>query len=445
MPVDLMQLPVEIVQSIGVPLELRDLCSLRLVCREMDKKIKRQFGHAAFSLVRLDLSPKSLQRLHDIADSPFADCVLALHVPHAKGELGRGYLCHRYPSGNLAIPLVRTVLLQDILVNKLVRCRSFHVECMYHSRDFSNLDEATYLTPSDVVGILVSIIARAGPAVRSFNVIKPPGQDAQIDLLDSRRVQMCMSRTPGFIAAWQRLEELVLDNFMMSHQMEWILGLIANAPKLRKLAMTFRWDTRPSLRRLMAAHSSWNLTSFRVSLACDTQRMLLRILLLSRNTLLNLDLTNVSILGDGTWIELLIDLQAKLSSLKSLSLWWLRQNGDTLDEEYVTFSGLAANLIAPGSDRQYDIDGDLVSDSRLLNALDRPIELQWWADCVVGASYTGVGMRHFLDALLDTIGVEEKFDALEDTLDIRESWITCRIFCTASPLMIGSHTVLAMK
>ena len=424
MPVDLFQLPVEIVQSIGIPLALPDLCSLRLVCREISKRINRQFGDAAFGLVRLDLTPKSLQRLRDIADSAFAEYVLALYIPHENGELGRGYLWHRYPSGNLAIPLVRTVLLQDVIVNKLVRCRSFHVECFYYYGEFSGLDETTYLTPSDVVGILVYIIARAGLAVRSFNVIMRPGPYAYGCLLDSRRVQMCMSRTPGFIAAWQDLEELVLDSPVSSDQVEWVLGLIASAPKLRKLAITLRWDTRRSLQRLMAAHSSWNLTSFRLTVACETQGMLLRIIYFSRNTLLHLELSTVSIIGDGTWNALLIDLQAKLPSLKGLSLYWLYQNEDTPGREYVTFSGLAANPIAPGSDRQYDTDGDLISDSRLLNALERPIELQWVNDCVVGVSYTGLGMHHFLNALLDTIGIQEKFDALEDTLEIRESWMS---------------------
>ncbi len=66
----------EVIELIATFPEPVDLRSLRLVCRELNKKTLHYFRLANFTTIQTDLDRKSLQRLQNITKSEY----LAVHV-----------------------------------------------------------------------------------------------------------------------------------------------------------------------------------------------------------------------------------------------------------------------------------------------------------------------------------------------------------------------------
>ena len=228
-------LAIEIVEIITVLIDAADLRSLRLVCRELNDKTLRDFGLTNFATVQTDLSRKSLQRLQDISESEhLAVRVQYLHIKRKHdGKLGRGFDWHRHTSGCLADGPNGANLLQDILSQKLLKCRSFHI----HSYDeYQPPHETDCLIPSDAVGIILSVVAKAGLALRAFTIQCSHDGNGR---LDTPRLQIPLSQTPDFVAAWSHIEELVLNYAMTFDQEDWVIQLIASAPRLRKLSLRF--------------------------------------------------------------------------------------------------------------------------------------------------------------------------------------------------------------
>ncbi len=397
-------LAVEIVQLLASTLEPTDLFSVRLVCRELNEKILHYFILTYFATARTDLTPKSLQRLQNISESKhLAQHVEALHIKNVDGTLGRGFQWHRHPSGCLAAPLVGADLLQDILANKLVKCRSFQIDGY---DEVQQRDETEFLIPGDAVGILLSIFAKNNLAIRSFTIESKRGSTGR---LDTKRLQMPLHRGPQFIAAWANLEELVLDYTMTCDQHDWALGIISNASRLRKLSLRFYSElpdsTSSFMERLTSAHSFLGLQDFSLESANVTVEIILKFLLQNRDTLRAISFRHVTIEVGGTWAIVLESMKGNFPRLESLSVFWLKEHRS---EEWpcVIFSKLAENPAVPGSEGRRSSDSRLESDSHLVKSLERPIKLTYrWLygkGRVLSASYLGPGMDNFLNVLSET-------------------------------------------
>ena len=397
-------LAVEIVQLLAGTLEPTDLFSVRLVCRTLNRKTLHYFALTYFATVRTDLTPKSLQRLQNISESDhLAQYVKALHIKHVDGTLGRGFQWHRHPSGYLAAPVVDADLLRDILVNKLVRCRSFRIDGY---DEVQQRDETDFLIPGDAVEIVLSIVAEANLAIRSFTIESEKGSTSR---LDTKRLQMPLCRRPQFIAAWAHLEELVLDYTMTYDQHDWALDLVSYAPRIRILSLRFYSEYPDSIcsfmERLTSAHPFSGLQDFSLGSAYVTVEIISKFLLENRDTLHALSFRHVTIEDGGTWATVLEGMKGNLPCLESLSIFWLKEHRS---EEWsrIIFSKLAKNPAVPGSEERKPSNGRLKSDSRLVKSLERPVKLTYrWLrgeERVLSASYMGPGMDNFLDVLVET-------------------------------------------
>lgn len=162
-------LAVEAIELITTFLEPPDLRSLHVVCREISKKTLNSFGRTNFATVQTDLGLKNLQQLENVANSEYlAKHVQCLEVKHRPdGILGQGFQWPRDSSGCLAEDLNGADLLQRLLSQQLLKCRSFFI---YSYDEYGPRHDTNHIVPSDAVGLILSIIASAGLAVHSFTV-----------------------------------------------------------------------------------------------------------------------------------------------------------------------------------------------------------------------------------------------------------------------------------
>jgi hypothetical protein len=108
-------LAIEIIELIATFQEPVDLRSLRLVCREINKKTLHYFRLANFTTIQTDLDRKSLQRLQNITKSEhLAVHVQCLHFKHTDdGRFGRGLDWRRHQWNLLADQFDGVSLLRD--------------------------------------------------------------------------------------------------------------------------------------------------------------------------------------------------------------------------------------------------------------------------------------------------------------------------------------------
>ncbi len=289
---NLSTLAIELVETITALLNPADLRSLRLVCRGLNKKTLRASALANFATVHTDLSLKSLRQLQEISECEhLASHVQDLHIQSAAddGTLGRGLHWRRHPSGCLADeqqPNGGADLLRDILAQKLLRCRSFHI----HSHDeYEPARETDCLLPSDAAGIILSIVAKAGLTPRAFTIQSSHDGNGR---LDTPRLQMPLSQRPDFVAAWSHIEALVLDYAITVDQAGWVIQLIASAPLLRKLSLGF-YEAETSFTNLLASLPQLNrLEELNLRSANVTVESISTLLLNNRSTLRSLPSDN---------------------------------------------------------------------------------------------------------------------------------------------------------
>ena len=422
-------LAVEVIEFISAFLEPADLRSLRLVCRGINRKTLRYFALANFATVQTDFSRKSLQRLQSISESEhLAVHVQCLQIMHRMdGKLGQG-LDWRPHQGNLLVDqldgpgvprngLVKrllkcrlfhinsydeynlrrekgSLLLRDILVKRLLKCRSFHINS-YDEYDFRR--ETGTLLPSDAVGIVLSVVAEANLAIRSFTVKSSPDGNGR---LDTQRLRMPLCHTPQFIAAWAHVKELILDYKMSFDQYDWILFLISSAPQLRKLLLVFYDTDSLFMERLSSLHVLDKVENLSLRFAHVLVDSISRLLLNNRETVHSLSLQYATIENGGKWATVLRSMKGQLPRLENLSLFGLKeQTGDG----HVFFSKLASRPVVPTS-KVYAPGYRLISDSHLLEQVEEPVRLIYWGGRrrVVGIEYHGTAINDVLSALADT-------------------------------------------
>ncbi len=397
---------VEIIDLIADALDRTDLLSLRYVCRELNRKTLRHFGYTCFRTVQTDLSRKSLQKLQELSEAEsLRHHVHILFIKIASTIHGRVYidpeeqtLWPRHLSGYLEAPLPGAQQLRDILLERLVNCRSFHIY------GFDNVEqpyESGHLLPSDAVGIILTVIAETSLPVKSFFVDYRHNQYSGRGRIDVKRLQMQPYQHPGFKSGWAYLQELYLDYYIDSDDSDWVLNLILHAPNLQKLWLNFSQGADvPLIHRLTSEHRLPRLQYLRLTCAHVTVGQISKLLTNSHDSLQELALRFVTIGSGGSWVEIFRELRANFPRLGSISLGWLRE--ETAEERMIiSYPSLQNNPLVPGSERTIPR-----SDCRLLQPLGLPITLTYRKWCgemrVFHVRYHGSQMDVVLKALIES-------------------------------------------
>jgi hypothetical protein len=388
---------IEIIELIATFLEPADLRSLRLVCRELNRKTLNSFGRANFATIQTDLSYESLERIRSISESEhFAIHVQCLHLKDSPdGIIGQGFDWPRHSSGCLVENLNGADLLRDLLSQRLLNCRSFLI---YSYDDYEPRHDTDRLVPSDAVGLILSIIAEAELALQSFTIQSSTHDNGR---LDTPRLQMPLSQTPKCVKAWSQIEELVLDFAITSDQGNWVLHLISSALKLRKLSLGFYEGEKSFMQRLSSLHELNRLEELSLGSAMVTVDAITSLLLKNRDTLHSLSLHYTALDVEGKWSTVLEDMKSQFPQLQNLVLFWLKQR---TNNGRVIFSKLSKYPVIPGSEVRGPNDR-LKYDSRRIESMEDPIRLRYWGikQMVVGVEYHGKEIDQVLSTLVDTV------------------------------------------
>ena len=390
-------LAIEIIELIATFLEPAYLRSLRLVCRELNRKTLNSFGRANFATIQTDLSYKSLERMRSISESEhFAIHVQCLHLKDSPdGIIGQGFDWPRHSSGCLVKNLNGADLLRDLLSQRLLKCRSFLI---YSCDEYEPRHDTDRLVPSDAVGLILSVIAEAELSLQSFTIQSSHHGNGR---LDTPRLQMPLSQTPKFVEAWSQIEELVLDFAITSDQWNWVLHLISSALKLRKLSLGFYEGEKSFMQWLSSLHELNRLEELRLRSAMVTVDAVTSLLLKNRDTLHSLSLHYTVLDDEGKWSTVLEDMKSQFPQLQNLVLFWLKQRTNS---GRVIFSKLSKYPVIPGSEVRGPSDR-LKYDSRRIESMEDPVRLRYWGieQMVVGVEYHGKEIDQILSALVDTV------------------------------------------
>ena len=392
----LSKLPIEIIELITEALEPPDIYSIRLGCRELNAKTLRLFGRKCFASVRTTLARQSLKQLESISGKEHLknhiQTLIIREDSHGCGRdnLGNGFSWPRNHSGRIIDPQPGAQILQDLLLNRLLNCRSFYIRGG-GSEDIRKSDQ---LVPSDVVGIILNIVAEIAIAVNSlfldFNGRAPgsssTGSGSSVDL---KRLQVSLYRQPKFRSGWVHLKELLLEQSMKPETFDWTMELISQAPNLRKLALDFHFssplDFGHDLSLLPIPRA---LQEFTLRCANLTMESLSKFLFCRRESLLALSFWLVTIEGGGEWKTVLRSLKSNLPLLESIEVMRIfdRQvNGEGRDS--LIFTRLSSTLVIPGSHGQeFQVRYKVLQGERR----------------IIGASYRGPQMEEALRLLADS-------------------------------------------
>ncbi|MCJ1304731.1 hypothetical protein MMC08_007544 [Hypocenomyce scalaris] len=350
-------LPTELIELIASALEPIDLCSLRLVCKEVHKNTTDCFGHTCLTTFRTDLSRKNLQKLEELSrQKHLRHHVQTLLIKDLRDDLrqfyglGEGFSLHRHPSGYLLDPLPGVQMLQGILLNRLLNCRSFYIYSDYASEESY---ESGLLMPSDAVGIILAIIAETSLPVKSFSVdFLSHGTGS----FDAQRLHMPQYRKPEFRTGWAHLQELSLEQSMKSDAFDWAMDLVLHATGLRKLSLDFQHQNSASfIDRLSLTERLPGLQELQLSGASLTVETISGFLLRFCNSLRALTFRHVHIESGGTWVSVLKVLRSDLPLLERVCVDWIRELNSRESEVYpgayasVMFPKLSDNPVVPGS------------------------------------------------------------------------------------------------
>ena len=312
------------------------------------------------------------------------------------GTIGQGFDWPRQSSGCLAKKLEGADILRKLLSRQLRNCRSF----LIHSYDEYELRlESNCLVPSDAVSLILSIIAEAGLAPRSFTICSSRLANGRLDTL---RLPISPCKTPRFIEAWSQIEEFELDYGVTSDQFDWVLLLISSAPRLRKLSLYFFEVDISVLQRLSVLHGLNKLEKLQLKYATTTLNDITSILLRNCDSLHSLSLQYVNLDGEGQWSTVFKNMENQFPHLQNLVLFWLKQGND---HGRVIFSQFLQYPVVPGLEVRGP-QNRLKDDSRWIESMEDVVTLRYWGTTgkmVVGVEYHGKEIDHVLSALANTV------------------------------------------
>ncbi|KAK3299469.1 uncharacterized protein B0H64DRAFT_388530 [Chaetomium fimeti] len=324
----LQNLPPELVQQITGSVGDADILHLRSTCRQLYEKTFPAFATAFFGCVTVDLCPKPLERLRQIAD----DERLRLYVRKlVVGELangcpnpprhlpGTGHCWARDPSTGCLDPSSPVICDLRAIVSRLVNCYSVAV------RDENEANEELR-EPSETGGLLLMdtvhvalLLANGLQTIRSFQIVHEPSM-----IHGYTRSLLPRSVAGSLGESWaSNLVDLHLQWYSM-HDPDSLLvlvDLVLGARSLRKLCM--RGAPAEFYRRLAAAppddlpltvldvrHAPRDMTSD--VLASLTSRF--------RRTLEHLYVRHVRLSDPENWTAVLRDWARNLGHLKSFGV-----------------------------------------------------------------------------------------------------------------------------
>ncbi|KAE8386696.1 hypothetical protein BDV23DRAFT_187004 [Aspergillus alliaceus] len=377
-------LPEELVEQIASLLDPRglSLCNMRLTCVHLYNKTLHRFGCTVLHTIRTDLNAYGLQRLVELADdSRLRDYVHVLFIAQLPTvQMGTGLAWTRDDSGvmNVGQQLGARWLRRALL--SMVNCKSFVVQLNYAWERAKDLP----FGPTDSITIILSIIAEAGIAVKSFSVFSQPGMNIfAFNNVDGRRLHLPLLEEPAFIKAWAHIEKLRFDHNLIPDKVaQWVVKLIALAPNLKSLEIGFDYSVKAQLLMArLATDPGSELRELRfinaVEMKCDH---LLTFLRFSRRTLRSLKLEHLQLVN-GSWIDLLDELP-QFSLLDDLTLSWLSTGPKTI----LHFPSLENPLAETAEAANFKLG------SRRFRGFRKNMSV----------SYHGPSMALVLDALLET-------------------------------------------
>ncbi|KAL8697537.1 MAG: hypothetical protein Q9201_007077 [Fulgogasparrea decipioides] len=399
-------LAIEVIELIPTFTEPTDLRSLRLVCRDFNKKTLHHFGLTNFATIQSDFSRKSLQRLQKISElehlSVYVQC---LHIKHLdQGKLGQEFSWSHHPSGSLADELNGADLLRDIFSQRLLKCRSFHI---YALDEYEPRQETDCIIPSDAVGLILSIVAKTDLALKPFTIHSNHDGNGR---LDTPRLRITLILTPEFVKAWAHIRELALDYAITSDQFDWVLHLISLANRLRKLSLGFHHGDSAFMERLSILQQLNMLEELSLRSASMTEDVMTTLLLKNRDTLHTLSLGHTTIGHGGQWSKVLAKLKDRLPHLQHLLLLWLKQDANDASSR-VSFSKMT-RFPAVTKSEEYGPNDRLKSDSHRIESVQKPIKLRYWGggNNIVGVEYHGLQIDPVLSAFADAVESLKRLD-----------------------------------
>lgn len=346
MPSKLCTLAVELIEHIAAALEPADLFSLRLVCKGLDERTLHYFARTYLTTVRTDLSHESLRELKELsAHKQLSHHIRSLLIREGPKDIGRGFWWNRHPSGHLLAPSSGTQMLQDILLNNLFNCRSFQISGPHGGTTPCASD---WLTTSDAIAIILTIIAKTSLPIKSFYVDFRSNGTGRVD---ARRLHAPQYQTPEFRTAWANLRELYLEHSMTLNTFEWAMELVECAENLEKLSLVLDSDHSTSfIGRLSSTDSFPKLQELKLAIADVTVELISRFVFRFRDSLRALSFRQVTIddTSGSSWISILSNLRSNLPLLESICIHHLKEfKSEVLGR--IMFPAIADNPVVPGS------------------------------------------------------------------------------------------------
>ena len=382
------------------------------MCRDLYKKSLRIFAKL-FDVVKTDLTAQSLQKLSNISESAH----LASHVKNLRfrgdqeGTLGRGFEWNRYSSGSLVVPLDGAAgMLRGLLRDKLVNCRSFHID----NYDETGMPrERAWLTPGDVVSIVYYIVVNIKVQVASFMIESQEGGSSRLS--SERLLPLCAEEHGTALTSWKSLESLIFRFALTSNQYEWVLTFLENTLGLRHLSLQLELgENHAFFPRLAALGPFRALETLSFDSATLDGSTLSRFLLQHCTTLRTLSLQYIRLQRDSddkeggkSWDMVFERLVGKMHCLEQVSLLILFEPSDHVERAHVVYPSLAADdryPVVPGSEEPRPGHDRVQADRRVIRTLQPPVQLSCkyygGQKRPYGVAYEGKSVDDFLGLLV---------------------------------------------
>ena len=408
-------LSTEIVEIVAGNLQPLELYSLRLVCRDLYKKSLGIFARL-LNTIKTDLSAPSLQKLVAISNSAhLAPHIRNLHIRADKeGYRGRGFEWSRNTSRGLMDPLPGvSSMLQEILINKLINCRSFRID-IYD--DVCMQKKSARVTPGDVLSIVYFIVVNANLQIKSLKV---EGRDEiPVQLSTERLLSLYLHREKGSregLSSWISLDSFILRFDLTMGQYDWALNILKEASALRRLSLRLDFGDNffPRLAALGPFHAIENR-----SLTCMTLNgtSLSLFLIQHGNTLRDLTLRYLHLKPDSveeeaatSWETVFGDMIGHMDRLEQICVLSLSEPHSYLDRARarIVFPSLSVDdryPVVPGSKERTTGNGFVRADARVVATLESPVKpiykFYGGQQRTLGVAYEGRQIDEFLALLI---------------------------------------------
>ncbi|MCJ1387134.1 hypothetical protein MMC17_010263 [Xylographa soralifera] len=240
-----------------------------------------------------------------------------LYVSQIPGRLGRGFTWTRHDLGYLIDPLPGVRMRSDILVDKLVNCRSFRIQREYEGDDLYDSD---YLGYSDAIAIIFLVIGETGLPIRSLQLDSTSSDGTNrmyMRRLDSRYIQK-----PQFWTGWAHLEELVLQMPLAYEAVDYTADLVLRAPNLLRLKIGHAIEVYDEafFRRLYTASTAHKLQELDLGDQSYIEDSITKLIFRFGHSLRALSLWRIVITNGGTWASVFRRLRTNLPLLERISV-----------------------------------------------------------------------------------------------------------------------------